>query len=124
MTRGYSCAGVWRHEGSRTRHRCWRNYYYGLEEERMKLTMLGTGNALVTECYNTCFIMDDDHKLFMVDGGGGNTILHQIKHAGYDWMDIRHIFVTHKHVDHLMGIIWIVRMICQFMDHGKFVDSR
>ena len=22
----------------------------------MKLTMLGTGNALVTECYNTCFI--------------------------------------------------------------------
>lgn len=22
----------------------------------MKLTMLGTGNALVTECYNTCFL--------------------------------------------------------------------
>ena len=24
---------------------------------------------------------------------------------------MRHIFVTHKHVDHLMGIIWMVRMI-------------
>jgi hypothetical protein len=25
----------------------------------MKLTMLGTGNALVTECYNTCFVIED-----------------------------------------------------------------
>lgn len=25
----------------------------------MKLTMLGTGNALVTECYNTCFVISD-----------------------------------------------------------------
>ena len=33
---------------------------------------------------------------------------------------IRHIFVTHKHIDHLLGIIWIVRMICQFMDHGEY----
>lgn len=86
----------------------------------MKLTMLGTGNALVTECYNTCFIIEDNGKLFMVDGGGGNTILHQIKYAGYDWMDIRHIFVTHKHIDHIMGIIWMVRMICQFMKHGEY----
>ena len=26
----------------------------------MKLTMLGTGNALVTECYNTCFVIEDN----------------------------------------------------------------
>lgn len=82
----------------------------------MKLTMLGTGNALVTECYNTCFVIEDNGQYFMVDGGGGSAILHQLKHAGYDWMDMRHIFVTHKHVDHLMGIIWMVRMICQFMN--------
>lgn len=86
----------------------------------MKLTMLGTGNALVTECYNTCFIISDADKHFMVDGGGGNTILHQLKYAGFDCMDIRDIFVTHKHVDHLMGIIWMVRMICQFMAHGEY----
>ena len=51
----------------------------------MKLTMLGTGNALVTECYNTCFMLDDNGQLFLTDGGGGNNILHQIKYAGYDW---------------------------------------
>lgn len=86
----------------------------------MKLTMLGTGNALVTEYYNTCFIMEDNGQLFMVDGGGGNTVLHQLKHAGFDWMDVRHIFVTHKHIDHLLGIIWMVRMICQFLNHGEY----
>ena len=58
----------------------------------MKITMLGTGNALVTECYNTCFVIEDNGQYFMVDGGGGSTILHQLKHAGYDWMDMRHIF--------------------------------
>ena len=86
----------------------------------MRLTMLGTGNALVTECYNTCFVLDDGGQCLMVDGGGGSTVLAQLKHAGYDWMDMRHIFVTHKHVDHLLGIVWMVRMICQFMERGEY----
>lgn len=86
----------------------------------MKLTMLGTGNAVVTECYNTCFVIDDENKYFMVDGGGGNTVLRQLKKAGYKWQDIHEIFVTHKHVDHLLGIIWMVRMICQGMSQGKY----
>ena len=25
----------------------------------MDITMLGTGNAMVTECYNTCFVLRD-----------------------------------------------------------------
>lgn len=86
----------------------------------MKLTMLGTGNALITECYNTCFIMEDNDELFMVDGGGGNQILKQLKDAGYDWKDVRHIFVTHKHIDHIMGIVWMMRMITQYMSQGQY----
>ena len=69
----------------------------------MKLTMLGTGNALVTECYNTCFVLSDEYGHFLVDGGGGNTVLSQLKKAGVDLMDVHEIFVTHKHVDHIMG---------------------
>lgn len=82
--------------------------------------MLGTGNALVTECYNTCFVLEDENKLFLVDGGGGNTVLHQLKYAGYKWTDIHEIFVTHRHVDHLLGIIWMIRMICHSMNHGEY----
>ena len=40
-----------------------------------------------------------------------------------DWMEIRHIFVTHKHIDHLLGIVWMVRMICQFMVHGEYLGE-
>lgn len=86
----------------------------------MKITMLGTGNALVTECYNTCFIMEEDGKYLLVDGGGGNEILRRLKKIGVGITDIRDIFVTHKHVDHIMGIIWMVRMICQNMVAGKY----
>lgn len=86
----------------------------------MEITMLGTGNALVTECYNTCFVINDNKKYFMIDGGGGNTVLHQLKTAGFNWMDMREIFVTHKHIDHLLGIVWMVRMICQFMNHEEY----
>lgn len=56
----------------------------------MKLTMLGTGNAVVTECYNTCFVLEDEERTqedryFLVDGGGGNGLLHQLKEAGISW---------------------------------------
>lgn len=86
----------------------------------MKLTMLGTGNALVTDCYNTCFVIEDKGKLFMVDGGGGSTVLHQLKAAGIDYLNIHEIFVTHKHIDHLLGIIWMIRVICQTMAKGTY----
>lgn len=70
----------------------------------MKLTILGTGNAVVTRCYNTCFIFDDNGKYFLVDGGGGNGILRQLEDANIPWKEIRDIFITHKHLDHLTGI--------------------
>lgn len=89
----------------------------------MKLTMLGTGNALVTECYNTCFVLEENNQYLLVDGGGGNGILHQLKHAGINWKNIKSIFVTHKHLDHITGIIWIIRMICQHMKQGEYDDD-
>lgn len=86
----------------------------------MKLTILGTGNATVTECYNTCFCISKEKEHFLVDGGGGNTILHQLKHADLNWKDIRGIFISHKHIDHLLGIIWLIRMISQNMNRGQY----
>ena len=86
----------------------------------MKLTMLGTRNAIVTECYNTCFVLSDEDQHFLIDGGGGNTLLYQLKHVGINWKDIHHIFVTHKHIDHLLGIIWMIRLICQGMCRNMY----
>lgn len=60
----------------------------------MKLIALGTGNAIVTECYNTCFAIEKDNEYLLVDGGGGNTILHQLREAKIELSSIRHVFVT------------------------------
>ena len=35
-------------------------------------------------------------------------------------MDVHEIFVTHKHVDHIMGIVWVIRIICQNMKKGAY----
>ena len=79
----------------------------------MEITMLGTGNALVTKCYNTCFTIKDNGEYMLVDGGGGNQILSQLEGVNVSYSDLHHIFVTHKHIDHILGIVWIIRMILQ-----------
>ncbi|MGN1267100.1 MAG: MBL fold metallo-hydrolase, partial [Dorea sp.] len=95
----------------------------------MKLTILGTGNAAVSECYNTCFAITNEHAAaneqmpkqhFLIDGGGGNRILKVLKDTGIDVKDIHDIFVTHEHVDHILGIIWLIRIIGQRMNQGKY----
>ena len=75
--------------------------------------MLGTGNATVTQCYNTCFALQTDTTLLLVDGGGGNGVLAQLKRAGIAIADIHHLFVTHAHTDHILGVIWLIRMVAQ-----------
>ncbi len=85
----------------------------------MKLTILGTGNAMVTKYYNTCFVLSEDNHHFMVDAGGGNGIMQQLKKANLDWSDMRDIFVTHKHIDHITGMIWMIRLFAQNMVAGK-----
>lgn len=86
----------------------------------MKLTMLGTGNAGVTECYNTCFAFSGGDKHFLIDAGGGNQILKRLKEADIPLNKIHDIFMTHEHIDHLLGLIWLIRMIGQNMNKGSY----
>ena len=76
----------------------------------MKLTMLGTGHAIVTECYNTCFVLSEGGDHLLVDGGGGIGLLRQLKKAGIPERDIHDVFVTHRHLDHILGILWLLRL--------------
>ncbi len=75
--------------------------------------MLGTGSALVTKCYNTCFVVETPATKLLVDAGGGNGVLAQLEKASIDIADIHHLFVTHAHTDHVLGVVWIIRMVAQ-----------
>lgn len=82
-------------------------------EKMNQITMLGTGNATVFQIYNTCFLLQTSSTLLLVDAGGGNGILAQLRKAGVQISDIHHLFVTHAHTDHVLGVIWVIRMVAQ-----------
>lgn len=78
-----------------------------------QITMLGTGSATVSQIYNTCFLLKTPSTLMLVDAGGGNGILAQLKKVNVQISDIHHLFVTHAHTDHVLGVIWVIRMVAQ-----------
>ena len=87
---------------------------------REELIILGTGNATVTKCYNTCFSIRKEHEYFLVDTGGGNGILAQLEKAGIPLERIHNIFISHEHTDHVLGLVWLIRMIATKMKNGSY----
>jgi ribonuclease Z len=89
-----------------------------------KLIVLGTGNAMVTNCYNTCFAVScPNGEHILVDAGGGNGILVQMKKAKVEPNTIHHLIVTHEHCDHLLGVVWVVRKIGTMMLGNKYAGQ-
>lgn len=84
-----------------------------MDKTTTQITMLGTGNATVSQIYNTCFVLQTPSTLMLVDAGGGNGILAQLKKIHVQISDIHHLFVTHAHTDHVLGGIWVIRMVAQ-----------
>ena len=85
-----------------------------------KIIMLGTGSAMVTDCYNTCFLLKSENDCLLVDAGGGNGILSAIKKSGIAWNSIKTMFITHSHTDHILGAVWVIRQISALMNSGKY----
>ena len=89
----------------------------------MELRMLGTGSAMVTRCFNTCFTLSDGEETLLVDAGGGNGILRQAELAGLDFRRVHNLFLTHAHTDHILGILWVVRVISDMMNRGEYAGD-
>lgn len=98
-------------------------YYKEGEDTLEKITMLGTGAAMVTKCYNTCFTISSGKEYFLVDTGGGNTILTNLEKAKIPIDKIHNVFISHSHNDHITGIVWIIRAVSQKIIDGNFKDN-
>ena len=64
--------------------------------------------------------MSNEQGYFLIDAGGGNQILKILEEENIPLQEIRDIFVTHGHTDHLLGIIWMIRMIGIKMARGFY----
>jgi ribonuclease Z len=85
-----------------------------------QLYVFGTGNAQAVNCYNTCFAIRADEDYFMVDAGGGNGILRILREMNLSPLQIHHLFVSHAHTDHVLGVIWVIRLIAQAMKKQQY----
>ena len=76
-----------------------------------KITMLGTGNGGTLDLYNTCFIINNESGNFLVDTGGSIEIIKRLKKLNLSIEDINHIFISHSHTDHILGLIWMLKKL-------------
>ena len=85
----------------------------------MKINILGTGYGMAIDCYNTCFTIEKNNKHFLIDSGGGNTILKNLKQLNISLENIDSIFISHVHMDHIIGCLWIMRALLPKYNRGE-----
>ena len=88
-----------------------------------RIIMLGTGNGGTIDLYNTCFVMKNEMGNFLVDTGGSIEIIKRLKCIGIELVDIKNIFISHSHTDHILGIFWILKKIGGLAMHGKITNK-
>ena len=84
-----------------------------------KIIMLGTGNGGTLNLYNTCFVIQNDNGNFLVDTGGSIEIVKRLKMVNIDLKDMKHIFISHSHTDHILGIIWMFKKLGRASINGE-----
>lgn len=82
----------------------------------MKLRILGCSGGIGTEMCTTSLMVDDD---ILIDGGTGLTELDLDEMKG-----IRHIFVTHSHLDHIAGIPMLLDSIFDHIHEPVVLHAR
>lgn len=88
-----------------------------------KIIMLGTGNGGTMNLYNTCFAIKNDSGIFLIDTGGSIEIIKRLKKSNINLKDIKNIFISHSHTDHILGLIWMFKKIGVMAMHGEIEDK-
>lgn len=88
-----------------------------------RIIMLGTGHGTVMNSYNTCFLLENGKEDLLVDTGGGIQIVKNLQAVGYKLTDIHNIFISHCHTDHILGLLWILKIVSVDYISGKYKDK-
>lgn len=86
-----------------------------------KIIVLGTGSGITINCYSLSALLENtEGDYLLIDTGSGNQILNHLKMKNIDINKIHDIFISHKHIDHLWGIIPLLRYIMQQYSKGNY----
>ncbi len=88
-----------------------------------KIIMLGTGNGGTMDLYNTCFVIQNESGNFLIDTGGSIEILKRLNKVNIDYKTIQHIFISHSHTDHILGLFWYFKKISLDALLGKITEK-
>ncbi len=88
-----------------------------------KFYVLGTGAGITENCFSLCGVLNHNDKYLLVDTGGGMHILSQLKLAGIKASDIHDVFISHKHIDHLLGLVPFIRKVLTAIKLGEYQNN-
>lgn len=86
---------------------------------RKEIIFLGTGAPDAKKYSHSSFYIKEGDKGLLVDADGGNSILTNLDIAKIPLEKVRHAFITHKHMDHLFGIFWLLRFVGVKINKGE-----
>lgn len=69
-----------------------------------RIVFLGTGGALNPERYQASILIETVAGRLLLDTGGGLGIVRRLQAAGVDLLDIGHLALSHRHLDHAGGL--------------------
>lgn len=87
-----------------------------------KIIFLGTGNGATLDLYNTCFVIQNDMGNFLIDTGGSIEIIRRLEQSGIDYRAIKHIFISHSHTDHILGLFWMFKRLSRDIMCGTVTE--
>lgn len=88
-----------------------------------RIVMLGTGNGGTINLYNTCFVIQNDIGNFLVDTGGSIEIIKRLEQVNIDYKNIKNIFISHSHTDHILGLFWLFKKISRFIIKDEITEK-
>ena len=76
-----------------------------------KFYVLGTCAGISDSGVTLSGVVQHNDKCLLVDTGEGMQVLKQLRLSGIKISNIHDVFISHKHIDHLLGLIPFIRKV-------------
>lgn len=70
--------------------------------------------SLTSGSCGNCYFVGTENEGVLIDAGiGGRTIRKRLKEAGVDMSEVKAVFITHDHSDHICGVGSLAEIMCK-----------